>query len=477
MTKPRDMTPALLWLRRDLRLADHPGWQAALEGGGPVIPLFVLDPVFESYGAAPKWRLGESLSDLGRALEGRGSRLVLRRGDAAEVLDALVEETGARRIVWSRLYDPRSVERDRQVEQRLSARGVVIETVNASLLFEPSTVETGSGGSYKVYSPFWRAVCGRAVPEPLPEPGDLQAPRSWPKTERLSDWRLGAAMNRGAAVVAAHARIGEAAARERLDAFLQHGVARYRADRNFPSLGATSRLSENLTYGEISPGTLWHAGRRAMEQPGQSAEAEHFVKELAWREFAYHLLWHTPRLETANWREEWDDFPWREDNDDAERWRRGMTGYEMVDAAMREMYVTGTMHNRTRMLAASFLTKHLLTDWRVGDAWFRDCLIDWDVASNALGWQWTAGSGPDAAPYFRVYNPETQAQKFDPDGRYRDRFIAEGRKRPHPDALSYFEAVPRSWGLAPDQAYPASVIGLAEGRGRALRAYERRGTR
>jgi deoxyribodipyrimidine photo-lyase len=476
MSQAHDDPPTLLWLRRDLRLGDHPGWRVALEGRGPVIPLFILDPVFEAYGAAPKWRLGESIAALGRTLGERGSRLVLRRGDAADVLAALIAETGARRVVWSRLYDLRSVERDRRIEAQLGAEGVRAESVNALLLFEPRTVETQGGGGYRVFSPFWRAVRSREVQAPLPEPGNLRPPERWPRSDRLEDWRLGAPMHRGAAVVARHARIGEAAARARLDAFMRGGVGRYRTDRDFPALGGTSRLSENLTYGEISPGSLWHAGRRAMERRGRSAEAERFLEELAWREFAYHLLWHTPRLETANWREDWDRFPWRGDNEDAERWRRGMTGYEMVDAAMREMYVTGTMHNRTRMLAASFLTKHLLTDWRVGDAWFRDCLIDWDVASNALGWQWTAGSGPDAAPYFRVYNPETQAAKFDPDRRYRDRFIAEGRARPHADALSYFEAIPRSWNLAPDQPYPAPVIGLAEGRALALRAYERRGT-
>lgn len=469
-------TPTLVWLRRDLRLADHPGWHAALATGGPIIPVFILDPIFESYGAAPKWRLGESVAALGRTLDDRGSGLVLRRGDAADVLETLIDETGACRVVWSRLYDRRSVERDRAIEERLKARGVTVESVNASLLFEPRTVATKDGNGYKVYTPFWRSVCCRDVAEPLPVPADLRSPERWPRSDRLEDWGLGAAMNRGAAVVAHHARVGESAARERLDAFIEDGIGRYRAERNYPSLDATSGLSENLAYGEISPGIVWHAGQRAMEQPGRSAQAEHFVKELAWREFAYHLLWHTPRLETANWREEWDGFPWRGDNEDAERWRRGITGYEMVDAAMREMYVTGTMHNRTRMLVASFLTKHLMTDWRIGDAWFRDCLIDWDIASNALGWQWTAGSGPDAAPYFRIYNPDTQAEKFDADRRYRDRFIAEGRDPPHPDAISFFEAIPRSWNLSPGQAYPAPVIGLAEGRARALRAYERRDT-
>jgi deoxyribodipyrimidine photo-lyase len=471
MAAGRSKAATLLWLRRDLRLSDHPGWCSAAGGWGPVIPVFIFDPVFETYGAAPKWRLGESLASLDRALRRRGSRVIFRRGDAEKALESLIDETGARRVVWSRLYDGRSVGRDRRIGNRLAARGVTVETVNASVLFEPSSVQTRESNGYKVYAPFWRAVRAREVAEPLPVPGDLHPPESWPASDALDDWRLGAAMNRGAAIVARHARIGEAAARDRLGAFLEDRMAGYGTGRDVPASGATSGLSENLAYGEISPGVIWHAGRRAMQEGEGSADAEHFLKELVWREFAYHLLWHAPEMETANWRSEWNSFPWRRDNDDAERWRRGMTGCEMVDAGMREMYVTGTMHNRLRMLTASFLTKHLLTDWRVGDAWFRDCLIDWDVASNALGWQWTAGSGPDAAPYFRIYNPQTQAEKFDRDRRYRDRFIAEGRARPHSDALDYFRAAPRSWDLSPDQDYPSPMIGLEQGRSRALAAY------
>lgn len=462
----------LFWLRRDLRRADHPGWHAALEGGGPVIPVFLFDEVVDALGAAPAWRLGESVADLARSLASRGSRLVLRRGHAADALVALARETGARRIVWSRAYDARSRARDESAEAALREAGVEARTVGASLLFEPWTVETKSGGPYRVFTPFWRAVRGRDVPAPLAAPRDLSPPEVWPRSDRLADWRLGVAMNRGAAVVARHARAGEAAARARLDAFAAGPIRGYAEGRDFPSSGATSGLSENLSYGEISPRTAWHAGRHALAEG--AVQAESFLRELAWREFAYHLLWHSPRMETANWRGEWDRFPWRPDNAEAERWRRGMTGVEIVDAAIREMWVTGTMHNRMRMVVASYLTKHLLTDWRVGDAFFRDCLIDWDVASNALGWQWVAGSGPDAAPYFRILNPETQAAKFDPDGAYRDRFIAEGRARPHEDALAFFDAVPRSWGLLPDAPYPQPVATLAEGRERALAAYRGR---
>ncbi len=475
-----DRAPTILWLRRDLRLADHPGWEAALAGGGPVIPAFVLDPETEArYGAAPKWRLERALADHGARLAERGSRLVLRRGEALAALRGLIAETGARRVVWSRQYDGPSIERDRAVKAALKEDGVEASSVNASLLFEPWTVETKTGGYYKVYTPFWKALRGEDVAEPLPEPGDLRPPDTWPASEALEDWGLGRAMDRGAAIVARHAILGEQAARDRLDWFLdgENGgpIGRYKTDRDRLDLDGTSKLGAALSFGEMSPRTLWHAGWRAVERlSGEAAlGAETFVSEIVWREFAYHLAYHTPHIIERNWRAEWDAFPWDPDSEAAERWRRGVTGIEAVDAAMREMYVTGTMHNRGRMIVASFLTKHLLIDWRAGEAWFRDHLVDWDPASNAMGWQWSAGTGPDATPYFRVFNPATQAERFDPHRAYRDRWIAEGRDRPHEDALSYFDAVPRSWGLAPDAPYPEPVVGLKEGRERALAAYRK----
>lgn len=281
---------------------------------------------------------------------------------------------------------------------------------------------------------------------------------------------MGAAMRRGAAVVLPYQHIGEAAALAQLDAFIGGRVDAYKQDRDFPALvGATSGLSENLAWGEIGPRTIWAAGQLAAHTG--AGGAEHFLKELVWREFAYHLMHHAPQILTENWREGWETFPWRGDNADAERWRRGMTGEPFVDAAMREMYVTGRMHNRARMIVASYLTKHLLTDWRVGQAWFADCLTDWDPAANAMGWQWVAGCGPDAAPYFRVFNPAGQAEKFDKGAGYIHRFVAELARPPQPDGLAYFDAVPRAWGLRATQAYPAPLIGLAEGRARALAAY------
>ncbi|MFZ8940742.1 MAG: cryptochrome/photolyase family protein, partial [Gemmobacter sp.] len=262
--------------------------------------------------------------------------------------------------------------------------------------------------------------------------------------------------------------VGEAAAARRLSDFLDRALMGYRAARDFPARPATSRLSENLAWGEIGPRAVWHAALRRIEA-GEGDE--HFLKELVWREFAWHLLHHTPHIATANWRPEWDGFPWRGESPDAEAWRRGLTGVPFVDAGMREMYVTGTMHNRSRMIVASYLTKHLMTDWRIGLAWFADCLVDWDPASHAMGWQWVAGSGPDAAPYFRIFNPEGQAERFDADRAYVRRFVAELSPAPGPEARAYFEAVPRSWRLDPATPYPAPAITLEAGRARALAAY------
>ncbi|MGP3695702.1 cryptochrome/photolyase family protein [Rhodobacter sp. NSM] len=464
--------PLILWFRRDLRLADNPMLAEAAATGRPLIPVFILDPETEALGAAPKWRLGLGIEAFAAALERAGSRLILRRGPALEVLVALAGETGASGVHWSRLCEPSWRKRDEGVKAGLRQAGIDAESHAGHTIFEPWEVETGQGGFYRVYTPFWKAVKDRPVAAALSAPKTLGVAGSWPRSEKLADWDLGRAMNRGAAVVVPHAVVGEAAASDRLARFLDEAIDRYKDERDRPAAPVTSGLSENLTYGEISSRTVWHAGLRARAEG--RAGAEKFLQELVWREFAWHLLYHTPEIASRNWRQDWDAFPWRRDNKDAERWRQGMTGEPFVDAAMRELFVTGTMHNRARLIAGSYLTKHLLTHWRVGQAWFEDCLIDWDPASNALGWQWVAGSGPDASPYFRIFNPETQAEKFDPDGAYRSRFVAELSGNPGRDALSYFEAVPQGWGLAPDQCYPRPVVGLAEGRERALAAYGQR---
>ena len=458
-----------------MRLGDHPAMTAAIATGRPVIALFVYDETVDALGAAPRWRMGLGIAEFARALEAIGGRLILRRGAAGAVLAKLVEETGAAAVYWSRLYDPASTARDTPIKADLKARGIEAKSFNGHLIFEPWEVETGTGGPYRVYTPYWKAVRGRPIAACLPAPKTWPAPEVWPQSDRLEDWVMGAAMVRGADVVARFARVGEGAALDRLATFLEDRVARYKDRRDLPFEAATSGLSENLTYGEISPRTIWHAAWGRMERAGDeggSEGPEHFLKELVWREFAWHLLYHYPDLATKCWKPEWEAFAWRGDSSEAEAWRQGRTGEPFVDAAMREMFVTGTMHNRARMIVGSYLTKHLMTDWRIGRAWFDECLIDWDPAANAMGWQWVAGCGPDASPFFRVFNPATQAEKFDPQNAYRSRFIAEGRAHPHHDALAYFEAIPRAWALSPQMRYPAPIIGLDTGRARALAALE-----
>ena len=462
--------PLILWFRRDLRLSDHPMLAAAVASGRPLIPVFICDAQVEGLGAAAKWRLGLGVERFAQALAALGARLVLRRGGALECLAALVAETGAAGVMWQRMYDPQAVARDTEVKAGLRAKGLIAKSFAGALMFEPWQVATLQGGYYKVYTPYWKAVKGRDVVAPTAPPVAMRVPAVWPTSERLADWGLGAAMRRGAGVCLPHQRVGEAQALARLEEFVAGPVAGYKAERDFPGIiGATSGLSENLAYGEIAPARIWAAGQRAMLEG--AAGAEHFLKELVWREFAYHLMHHSPHILTRSWREGWDDFGWRGDNKDAERWRRGMTGEPFVDAAMREMYVTGRMHNRARMIVGSYLTKHLLTDWRVGQAWFADCLTDWDEAANAMGWQWVAGCGPDASPYFRVFNPAGQAEKFDGDGRYRRRWIAEMSRTAGDEALAYFDAVPMAWRLDPDARYPMPMIDLAAGRELALAAY------
>ena len=467
-------SPTLVWFRRDLRLSDHAALTAACATGGPVIPVFIHDDSVTTLGAAPKWRLGLGVETLDESLRRVGSRLLLRRGPAEMILNGLIQETGAKSVFWSRLYDPQSTERDTKIKSTLKAHGIEARSFGGHLMFEPWTTETKTGGFYKVYTPFWNNVKTRYVDAPLAKPQTIPAPFQWPSSDDIADWDMGGAMKRGAAIVRPHIRLGESAAQERLAVFVDQWVADYVSNRDLPWADGTSNLSENLTLGEISPHQCWHAGQRALHEGKSGAEV--FLKELVWREFAYHLMHHTPRILDRNWKEDWDVFPWNtEDTDEVVAWKQGRTGIPFVDAAMRELYVTGRMHNRGRMIVASYLTKHLMTDWRVGQKWFEECLTDWDPASNAMGWQWSAGSGPDATPYFRVFNPVTQLDKFDKNRDYVNRWIAEGRSAPHADATSFFAAVPKSWNLDVDASYPNPIVSPEQGRQRALSAYETRG--
>ncbi|MFZ3582698.1 cryptochrome/photolyase family protein [Loktanella sp. DJP18] len=467
-------SPIILWFRRDLRLGDHPALTEACASGRPVVPLFIHDEVVAGQGAAPRFRLGLSVASLRDALAGKGSRLILRQGRALDVLRAIIKETGATTVYWSRLYDPDAKARDTDVKSALTDDGLEAKSFAGHLLFEPWSVETQTGGFYKVYTPMWKAVRDRDLPDTLPAPAQIPAPNRWPASDKLDDWQMGADMRRGHDVVLAHCTVGESAARHRLSAFMAHRIATYKTARDIPGVEGTSGLSENLTYGEISSLACWHAGQRALHDG--KGDAEVFLRELVWREFAYHLIHHTPRIVSDNWREEWDAFPWNTDERRAEvlAWKQGRTGIRFVDAAMRELQVTGKMHNRGRMIVASYLTKHLMCHWKIGLAWFEDQLIDWDPANNALGWQWSAGSGPDATPYFRVFNPVTQLDKFDKDRDFVKAWLAEDYENPSKTALSFYNAIPLHWNLSPDDTYPDPVVTPEAGRKAALDAYQNR---
>lgn len=464
--------PSIWWIRRDLRLTDNPALVAALKAGD-VIPLFILDERFETLGAAPRWRLQEGLRKLGKALEDKGARLILRRGDALQVLRDVISETKAGAVHWMRLYDPFSRGADAKIKAALRDEGCAAESHAGHLLQEPMGLQTQSGGFYKVFSPFWKQIRQMDVPRPLAAPERLPAVDAALASDRLESWELGADMQRGARVVARYERVGEAEALAQLEAFFDGPVSRYDSARNALAEEGCSRLSAHLSLGEISPRVIWDWAMRARAAGTQGLEP--YLRQIGWRDFAHHLMYHTPHMLEENWREGWEEFPWREDAGSAalEAWRYGRTGIDLVDAAMRELWVTGRMHNRARMIAASYLTKHLMVHWRLGERWFADQLVDYDPACNAMGWQWVAGTGPDASPFFRIFNPETQQKNFDPKGDYLARWLAEGQGDPPKSALGFYEAIPLSAGLSPQDARPKEpIVGLAEGRERALAAYE-----
>lgn len=465
-----DPSAILVWHRRDLRLNDHPALAAACASGRPVIPVFIDDDQARGLGAAARMRLGLSVARLRADYAAIGARLICRRGSAPEVLRALCAQTGARALWWSRLYDADGREAGAAVKAAFAASEIETRSFSGHLLFEPWQVATGQGAAYKVFTPFWKALRGRDPGAPLAAPAQMRPPAQWPESDDPESWAMGAAMQRAEDIVRRHSTPGGAAAGARLAAFCDGPIARYHADRDVPARAAGSGLSEALSLGEISPRTVWAAGWRALQvgQPG----AETFLKELVWREFAHHLSYHSPTMARDSWRPEWEGFAWRgADTPQVLAWMQGRTGVDFVDAGMREMHATGRMHNRARMVAASYLTKHLLVDWRVGLGFFATHLTDWDPASNAMGWQWVAGCGPDAAPFFRIFNPETQAAKFDPDGAYRRRWIAEGQSAPGQDARDALAVMPRRWGLSAHDPRPAPIVDHRAARARALDAY------
>ena len=452
-TAPR---PSIVWFRDDLRIADHPALHAAAEHGAPVVAVYVLDersPGIRPLGGAARWWLHGSLTALSESLARLGVPLVLRRGAAASIITELAESVGAGAVLWNRRYGGAERAVDTQIKADLRAAGVLAHSFAGSLLFEPWTITTGAGGSYSVFTPFWRA-CNSGPPprEPYPAPESLPGYMGELASDDLSSWSLLPTRPDWAVGLRAAWIPGEVAAHESLEKFLRDTLPRYATERDAPAEDATSRLSPHLRWGEISPYQVWQATQRVQRTATGNAAVSgiRFLTELGWREFAWHVLFHTPDLATSNLRRDYDAFPWPPPDERAlAAWQQGRTGFALVDAGMRELWRTGSMHNRVRMVTASFLIKNLLIDWRQGEQWFWETLVDADSASNPFGWQWVAGSGADAAPYFRVFNPELQAKKFDPNEAYIRLNIAE-------------------WAT---DAYPAPIVDLGETRRAALAAY------
>lgn len=485
VTRPSAIGPVVLWFRLDLRLDDHPALRAAVDRAGQagVIPCFIWSPEEEGRwkaGGASCWWLHHSLARLDESLRQRGSRLVIRGGPAGAALRALVKESGARAVFWSRRYEPAVSARDAAVKQELLDDGVGSESFNSALLHEPWTIRTGSGKPFQVYTPFWRSyLAAENPPKPISAPQSIPAPSRWPAGEKLESFGLLPRLN-WADEFAEHFTPGEAGALARFKVFVREGVRRYAAERDRPDLMSTSVLSPHLHFGEISPRRIWHAilarASRGTELRGlekQRTGPVIFLKELVWREFAYHLLFHFPHTTDEPLRATYAKFPWRQDAAGFRAWCRGLTGYPIVDAGMRQLWRTGWMHNRVRMIVASFLVKDLLLPWREGARWFFGTLVDADLASNTMGWQWAAGCGADAAPYFRIFNPVLQGEKYDPHGAYVRRYVPELAGLDARFIHKPWQAPPRllaAAGVRLGETYPEPIVDHSAARERALAA-------
>jgi deoxyribodipyrimidine photo-lyase len=464
-------TPIILWFRQDLRLRDNPALIAAHETGRPIIPLYILDDHNSGewkQGGASRWWLHQSLTALNASLD---HKMVFKSGDPLPVLEALMKETGATKVYWNRCYEPWRIGRDKNIKEAFEGA----KSYNGSLLFEPHTVLKDDGTPYKVFTPFYKKGClGRAPKprEPQAAPTDLKLCSYQGGTlddlKLMPDIKWYEQMDK-------EWQPGEEGAQKRLKAFMEEGLNGYKEGRNIPAGINVSRLSPHLHFGEISPNEAWYAAQEAMIAQGCENDGQHFMSELGWREFSNSLLYHFPDLPRKNLQAKFDAFPWASDDKALLAWQKGQTGYPIVDAGMRELWQTGYMHNRVRMIVGSFLVKNLLLHWHHGEEWFWDTLLDADLANNSASWQWIAGCGADAAPYFRIFNPVTQGQKFDSNGEYVRRFVPELSQMPDKFLHNPWEApdnVLEYAGVRLGDTYPKPIVDLKASRERALAAFK-----
>ena len=475
--------PVILWFRRDLRLQDNHALLAANEWGGPVIPVYIHDESAGgpwSAGAASRWWLHHSLVKLDESLRERGSRLVIKSGDAAPVLDQLRHDLKAEAVFWNRCYEPASITRDRALKRTLSESGCDVRSFNSALLFEPHTIKNKSGGPFQVFTPYWRHCLTLPV-EPATKitAANICAPKTWPASLKIAELGLLPRLN-WADDFATHWQPGEAGAQARMWKFLSDSVDSYDKERNIPEYDGTSRLSPWLHFGEIGPRQIWQALREKSKSSGvfpASAGAKVFLSEVGWREFAHHLLYYFPHTPEEPLRSDFAKFPWAKDpkGEKLQSWQRGRTGYPIVDAGMRQLWQTGWMHNRVRMIVASFLVKHLRLPWQQGADWFWDTLVDADLANNTLGWQWSAGCGADAAPYFRIFAPVTQGERFDANGDYVRHWVPELSRMPAKWIHQPWNApneVLDTAGVRLGDNYPQPMVDHAAARAEALAAFK-----
>ncbi|WP_158810014.1 deoxyribodipyrimidine photo-lyase [Beijerinckia sp. L45] len=484
MTKHDTAAPSLVWFRSDLRLADNPALHAAIERGAPILCAFVLedDNGLRALGAASLWWLHHSLEALAKDLEKHGGRLDLFQGRSGTITPALADASNAGAVFWNRRYGGAAIKHDEAIKTAVASGDRHVESFNGRLIHEPWEIKTKTGGSYGVYTPYWKAAIALGdTSEPLPAPRKLKAapyPAGGPKRVSLKQLGLLPVKPDWAAGWLDAWTPGEAGAHARLTDFLDGDLSRYEHERNLLSVKGTSHLSAHLRFGEISPRQIVHAAEAAAKkEPHTRDGTKKFVAEIGWREFDYHVMFYHPDVAEVNLHRQFDRMPWRDvPKAELDAWKKGQTGYPVVDAGMRELWATGYMHNRVRMITASFLIKHLMCDWRIGEKWFWDCLCDADPANNTMNWQWVAGSGADASPFFRIFNPVLQGQKFDPDGEYVKAHVPELAKLPKAAIHEPWKAdrsVLAAAGVELGKTYPKPIVDHATGRARALAAYEK----
>ena len=464
----------IFWFRQDLRIVDNPGLSKSLKSD-KVLPIYILDDTNSNdfaMGAASRWWLHNSLRELNKNLD---NKLSLYKGDPLEILESLSSRFNIKGIFWNRCYEPWRIERDKKIKSKFIEKDIIVETFNSALLWEPWEILKSDNTPYKVFTPYYRKGClmSEAPRKPLSAPNLNTLFEDKENILQLDDLNLLPRIKWYKEMEKLW-EPGEKGAHKKLESFLSDGLLGYKEGRNFPSKKNVSQLSAHMHFGEISPNQVWHRAKLKKDLPRIEKDLDHFLSELGWREFSYNLLFHFPELPRENLQKKFDNFPWIDNEILFDKWKKGLTGYPIVDAGMRELWQTGYMHNRVRMIVGSFLVKNLLLHWHKGEEWFWDCLIDADLASNSASWQWVAGSGADAAPYFRIFNPILQGKRFDPDGSYIKKFIPELEQLPSKYLFSPWEApieVLSEANIELGSDYPEPIVDLIKSRDRALEAF------